>query len=391
MPFQRFGLLCLFILISDSLFAQIRHTRVTWHENPSQEAIISWTSDEIDEDAKVYYDLGPASGKLQFERGVFAQGRYTRGVFRRGPVYNHVHLTGLTPSTDYYFEIQASYGTSQKLWFRTAPKEGDDFRLILGGDSRSDPEQRIKMNLVMKSSIERDEGILALVHGGDYVMNGTSWSEWSEWLRHHEITTSESGRLLPIIPTRGNHEYSQRIFNEVWAWPNDGLGYFSSEIGDLALLILNTEVSVHGEQKTWLKDQLKSLRPQKKWVVANYHRPAYPAVKRPANSKAAWVPLFEEFSIDLAVESDGHVYKQTAPLYKDKIDLERGIIYVGEGGLGVKQRTPASDRWYLNHESAFSTSAHHIQILSISENQMIFEGLDENLKGLSSFSLQPRN
>ena len=138
----------------------------------------------------------------------------------------------------------------------------------------------------------------------------------------------------------------------------------------------NTEISLHGDQRLWLQRQLKSKRPLKKWLITNYHRPAYPAVKRPGGAKAAWVPLFETYQVDLAVESDGHVYKQTEPIYQDKVNREKGVIYVGEGGLGVKQREPKENRWYLKG-SGMALAVHHFQLISIGHD-MTFEAVDQN-------------
>ena len=36
--------------------------------------------------------------------------------------------------------------------------------------------------------------------------NGKNWKEWRLWLSQHELTTTEDGRVLPIIPTWGNHD-----------------------------------------------------------------------------------------------------------------------------------------------------------------------------------------
>ena len=380
------------VFYSSQLIADISHIRVTWHKNPSSEAIISWTSDGLDGNSMVHIGLESEKAnelsQYSHRERTFAQGKYSRGIFHQGPFYNHVKLNDLQANSTYYFKVQSGTEVSQEYWFTTAPVLADNIQLMFGGDSRTDYDQRLKMNAVMKELFERRPQILGMVHGGDYIYNGSSWPQWRDWLDHQQETYLESGRILPVIPTRGNHEVSETLYNEVWAWPNDGLGYFTSKIGDFTLLILNSEISVQGEQKVWLESQLADQRPKQRWLVANYHRPAYPAVKRSSATKKAWVPLFEKYSIDLAFESDGHVYKQTAPIYQDKIDEKRGIIYVGEGGLGVKQREPDYDRWYL--QGGVSASAHHLQVLSISPESLYFEGIDEDFKTLSTLTLKPR-
>jgi len=92
--------------------------------------------------------------------------------------------------------------------------------------------------------------------------------------------------------------------------------------------------------------------------LAEYHRPAWPAVKKPGAAKEFWVPLFEEFDVDLVVESDGHVIKRTVPIRNEKKD-STGVVYVGEGGLGVPQRKPDRSHWYLR-SPGMATRGHHV-------------------------------
>ena len=188
--------------------------------------------------------------------------------------------------------------------------------------------------------------ILALAHGGDFIVNGPDLGQWLVWLDNHELTTGDDGRLLPLIPTRGNHDMGP-IFNQVFDFPTDDENYYALSLGsELRLATLNTETSTAGDQREWLASELAANRWNHRWYVCQYHKPAFPAVKVPSGALTNWVPLFEEYQIDLACEADGHVIKRTAPIRDMKID-PAGVVYIGEGGLGVGQRTPKTHRWYL--------------------------------------------
>lgn len=384
------------LLMSLSSWARAspRHTRVIWHENPAQEAIVSWTSDEGGRSSYLYYDTEPRGGQLKayrFRQKPAHQGQYKRNFWSsKTPHYHHVRLNSLLPDTVYHFVVVTDGEASREYWFRTAPSQEGSVELLFGGDSRSDENNRIRMNLVMKQMLESNPAILALVHGGDYVFDGGQWREWESWLSQHDLTTTDDGRLLPIVPTRGNHEGDETLFNEIWAWPGGGKAYYTSQLGVLSVVTLNTEISAFGDQRAWLDKELEKLRRTRPWIVVNYHQPAYPAVKVPSTAKLAWVPLFEKHQIDLAFESDGHVYKQTVPIYKDRYDEERGIIYVGEGGLGVRQRTPDTSRWYLKG-SGFAVAAHHVQLLTATPTQLLYKGVSENNETLSQLQLSPRS
>ena len=50
-------------------------------------------------------------------------------------------------------------------------------------------------------------------------MTGVILSYGSRWMSDHELTVGPNGRLLPIIPARGNHD-GGKLFNEIFAFPD---------------------------------------------------------------------------------------------------------------------------------------------------------------------------
>lgn len=143
--------------------------------------------------------------------------------------------------------------------------------------------------------------------------------------------------------------------------------YFLSRIGNLSLIVLNSQISTEGNQQTWLQTTLENLKNQENHlIVAGFHRPAWPAVKSPG-STTAWIDEFQDYQVNLVLESDGHTLKQTCPIFNDVCDPVNGIIYVGEGGLGVDQRTPErADEWYFDSNfGGYALSQHHVQSLSV--------------------------
>jgi hypothetical protein len=73
--------------------------------------------------------------------------------------------------------------------------------------------------------------------------------------------------------------------------------------------------------------------------------------------------------VDLVCEADGHCIKRTPPIRGNRID-PTGVVYIGEGGLGVGQRTPKTWRWYLNTPQAKVGSGHHVQLLTFSPDEL---------------------
>ncbi|MBX3474959.1 MAG: fibronectin type III domain-containing protein [Planctomycetes bacterium] len=363
--------------------------RVTWGENPAREATISWSTKEATEVNTVHYDTRALKGDVpSYKHKVQAQtsGRYTAKSFRLH--YHHAKLEKLEPNTAYYFCLGSDDNFTREFFFITAPDTDADLKFLYGGDSRSDREGRRTMNRRMRELFEADPAILCLVHGGDYVADGSNMEQWNDWLTDHELTVTTAGRMLPVVPARGNHEAGDVQYDEIWADTGGrGKNYYKTMFGSQVMVVnLNTEISAGGDQAKWLEETLK-VNPKIRWQLANYHRPAYPAVKEPSVAKQHWVPLFEKYNLDVAFESDGHTIKRTVAIRGDKPDAT-GVTYIGEGGLGVKQRTPDPERWYF--KDGKTGSASHVQKVTVTKETLTVETILHNGKVFDTWQGKPR-
>ena len=265
------------------------------------------------------------------------------------------------------------------MYFVTAPADDVPVSFLFGADSRSGQEARRKMNAMMSKMLSESYAaqrvpILALAHGGDYIYDGRNLEQWSRWMSDHELTVAADGRMLPIIPARGNHD-GGKMFNEVFAFPPSDRNFYGTDVGpQVRLVTLNTECSIAGDQLKWLGTELADSRPKKRWLIAQYHRPSFPAVKIPGLQQLVWVPLFDKNNVDLVCEGDGHTIKRTVPIRQFKPD-PTGVVYIGEGGLGVGQRTPKTSRWYLNSPEAKAGQGHHVQLLTFDQEKMTYRAI----------------
>ncbi len=344
----------LLLILSLELFA-VEHIRVIFTEDPSSKATILWTQRNITKTSPIEIISDGQKSSLTPK---------IMGKMREDTLYIHSSKVENLKENSKVTILDRSNGKT--FYFKTAPKSGP-FKLIFGGDSRSDRRKRRVMNRLIREKMV-SEDILALVHGGDFVASGEQMGDWHDWLDDNKIVKAKDGRILPIIPTRGNHERNSRTFSKIFGFPANHRHYYLTKIGPLALFTLNTEISMAGSQREWL---LKTLRnTDSKFLVGNYHRPAYPAVKFPSNALKYWVPIFDRYNFDLVFESDGHAFKRTVPIKHNKKHPD-GTIYVGEGGLGVKQRIPMRQfMWYLR-SPGYAVSLHHIFILEVKDHEMI--------------------
>jgi hypothetical protein len=360
------------------------HWRLIWKTDPAREATVSWNTEAEGETSIVRFrsEDGEHTGEVEAQRN----GRFTGSGDKLH--YHHARLSDLRPDTRYELTLDTDGETKSGLWFRTAPAEDKDVELLFGGDSRSSQPDRQIMNRYMASLLHERPKLLGLAHGGDYIATGKSLEQWTEWMSDHELTTTEDGRLLPIIPARGNHDGGD-LYGEVFDFEDDRMYFATTITEEIRFITLNSETVTGGDQAAWLEDELQKSRPEYRWLVAQYHRPAYPAVKSPGRALRDWVPLFEKYRLDLACEADGHCIKRTVPILFGKPDPE-GVPYIGEGGLGVGQRTPKSNLWYLD-EGGYASRGNHVQVLSFSGDSLHYQSLSPEGEVLDEHTFEARS
>lgn len=396
-----------------------RHVRVIWTEQPSNHAIISWTTMAPSSQNTIYYDTQSRNGDTNAYR-------FTSEAERNGEIsmremdrtegvdpgwYHHGQMKDLEPSTQYYFVVESDDEVTEEYYFITAHTGDEPFKILSGGDSRMGGENpryagrtphvdRQAMNRVMATLLEENPDIVALAHGADWGTTG-DWRHLYWWFEDNEIVKTSDNRLLPFIVARGNHDEEIGFQENFWlAEITDQLSfgyYFTTRLGTSALITLNTEISVAGDQREWLEEQLQELTSGDStatWLMAQYHRPAYPVAKEFdrhtfARVRNAWTPLFDQYNLDLALESDGHLLKRTMPI-RNFAPAEDGVVYIGEGGLGVPQRVPIENLWFIE-EPGYAVTANHVWLLDISPDSLHMKAIGINQEVVDEYTMYPRN
>ena len=399
MPIKRiptYFLLFAFFASMASAGDLFQNVRLVWTTNPQSEAMIIWESDEPS--AEDYVEVTAPDGEVvrfsatksvaytnksipkkkkkrkKKNKGVKVEipEEAPEKVLEKAPdwFYRHVSITGLEPSTSYQVSAFSDGEKSRIFTFITAPDDKRPFKLIYVGDSRTDVEVAVKISKQLAQMASEDPEILAVLHGGDYA-NNPVLEDWKPWLAAWDQTTGKDGKLLPIIPVVGNHERmnSSPLYGEAYGFPgkNEEFLYSCKLSPHFRIAVLNSEIPATGVQTDFLKDTLERYKQEQvQWQIAAFHRPVYPAVKK-AGALVRLIPMFEEYSIDLVLESDGHCIKRTVPIKADKLD-PNGVVYLGEGGFGAPQRTP-KEKWYLESPGFASKSAHSM-ILYVKEDMI---------------------
>lgn len=331
--------------------------RCTWRGNPATSIVIGWN--QISGSQPVIH-FGTTDGGSNIEYYNRSQ-RPDRHVSSRGMNNHFARLTGLMPNTLYYFVIQDSEGTSEVLSFKTLPNTPSTrLSIIAGGDSRNHREARQNANqLVGKLSPH------AVMFGGDMTASDSP-DQWQNWFDDWQLTTTEEGKLTPIIPARGNHEASNQTLVDLFDIPYEGAYYALTFGGNLLrVYTLNSMIASGGNQADWLVRNLSASK-HIIWKMAQYHHSMRPHTQRKPEKNDLlhnWAKPFTKYGVNLVVESDIHVVKSTYPIRPSKgprshqgfvRDDENGTVYVGEGCWGAPLRANNDNKPWTRSSGSFN-------------------------------------
>lgn len=418
------------LLISSQVNAYTDLYRLVWTDDPSSTMTIGWRQGS-GSFTEVKYRVKGSLAIWQSNTSL-TQYNYQNTVNGTSDVLNNsfVTLTGLSANTDYEFTICDSDGCSDRyMWFRTSPNTAQTVTFVAGGDSRRDTSTNYA-----KNDQARTDGFKLVsklrptfvLFSGDFMNDGT-FEEWLIWLDEWQLTQSSDGRMYPIVPTHGNHENDaldmvQQVFNVQGVVGNSAYGTYNalSFGGDLLRIwTLNTELepgigysafqnqnsTAWNEQATWLGNDL-AANSNVQWKIANYHRPLRPHTsgKSEGNLRySAWAPLFDTHDVDLAIESDSHMVKYTAPvnassgagsdegfIEADHANSEHGTVFIGEGSWGAPKRPIDDDKdwtiisnsfWQFKH---ITVSPSNLEVRTVRfENSSYPNGVDVDVAALT--------
>ncbi len=351
------SLVLFLITFVTDLAAKTDKYRSMWRDNPSTTMTIGWNQIS-GANPILYYDTNDF-GKEVLSYSYSAQP--DRRKQSKGMDNVFVRLENLLPATKYYFVIQDSEGCSERMSFRTAPDNPyERLSIIAGGDSRNYRSARQKANSLVAKLRPH-----CVMFGGD-MTGGDNARQWNAWFDDWQLTISPEGHLTPVIITRGNHEYSNQTLVDLFDVANNDAYYALSLGGDLLrVYTLNSLIPSGGNQKAWLEEDLQSAQ-NHSWRIAQYHYAIRPHTAKKSernNQLRDWATLFEQYKVNMAVESDAHCVKWTYPIRPSRgkgsdegfvRDDVKGTVYVGEGCWGAPLRRNNDDKIWTRNSGSFN-------------------------------------
>lgn len=371
---------------------------LTWTGDPATSMTIQWHTSQKRKDSVIFYQKEGLEGWSQQEGGVVKPGRFE-------VLIHTVQLQGLEADTVYQFKI----GPNSRVYkFRTMPNTlNRPVKFAVAGDAYFYLYLLRRMNQQIAKT-DPDfvivGGDIAYTEGNKSPFKGPSWEikRWGTFLKEWtKAMVASDGRLIPMLVVVGNHDVQSRkkkkpsylLFHDLFARWADKSSYGVYDFGDyLSLFLLDTGhiAPIAGMQRQWLERSLKK-RSKMPYKFAAYHFAAYPAVYAyngvgPQKIRSEWVPLFEQYGIDVAFEHHNHAYKRTHPLKGGKVD-ENGVVYFGDGSWGVAPRVPKNHLWYM----AKAEKTNCFCLVTLDKNRCQIEALDNRGKSIDqTFTMTQR-
>jgi len=364
-----FIVLCLLLAVSFcQLFSPVALAQETSQADQRIRVILTWTDDPATTQTITWLMTGNSQASVQYLNAEEYNGSFdvARQVDVDGIAFDSSHyrytatLTGLSPGTQYVYRVGREGAWSEPLSFSTSPANPENFTFLYLGDVQSGYTQW--GSLLDEISSEYPQIGFALL-GGDLTDNGDDEEEWGEFL---DAAAGLFSRI-PAMPTMGNHDGS--MYEKFFALPDNGpeglkQEFYSFDYGNAHFVVLNSNKNADEAAKQWLQEDLQNTA--KKWRFAVFHHPAYPVVddyKGIAESiRSNWVPLLEQYGVDMVFVGHQHVYMRTRPLRDGQIRPDgEGIVYV-MGNAGTKYYSPGPDRDYIAKQVAWVSNYQVIDI-----------------------------
>lgn len=309
------------------------HPCLTWVNNPSDSIVVNWWNPGATGDSTVEYGETASYGST-------ARNPNTSN-------FHHVELAGLTPGTTYHYRISSSDDTVGSDETFTVPEQYPTlFMFAVFGDSRgvsgdSTPNhQRHKAQCDYMAT--KNPGFV--LHLGDMVNEGSVENDWVEFF-NCEQNLSKSTVIMPVL---GNHEvqpsgqpyyYYFDLYTEGAVVPNNGMAgtgprTYSFDYGNTHHIIVSSYQVNKTDERNWIEADLAAAaaNPNIDWIFAYMHKAVYtsgPTSAVDTDGQRLWVPLFEQYGVDIVFGAHWHFYERSYPLKGGLIvSPDKGVIYI---------------------------------------------------------------
>jgi predicted phosphodiesterase len=240
-----------------------------------------------------------------------------------------VVLDGLLDGQPYTYRVLSlSASAAVAGRFVAPPGPGSDFRFFMFGDTRTNADDHAAVITGMATQMASDgHDRVFVLHTGDFVTTGGVEGQWNTALGIEAPIISR----MPVIGVFGNHEavLGRTIFEGIFKAPPTSGGtdrWFTVEVGDLLLVVLDVYAPDLPEQIAWMEREL--ARSPARFKILSLHVPLFTFSNHlPAfDLRDQLLPILQATGVQLVVNGHNHLYERF---------FGGGIHFVTAGGGGA--------------------------------------------------------
>ncbi|MED4583088.1 metallophosphoesterase family protein [Brevibacillus choshinensis] len=365
----------------------------TFKDNPQTSRAFTWYT--TSPNAETILQLVAAPGITDFNRNDVISISGTTSTIDTGKGVmqgvHKVHATNLAPGTRYSYRVgsRADNGWSPPAEFETEVARMSEITFINVTDSQGKKDLDFELwGNTLTKAFETFPDAAFVVHNGDLTEDPENESGWFSFFDRAQTLL----RRYPLMPATGNHDEvagNAERFLSHFNLPENGakssnLGTsYSFDYGPAHFVYLNTESKVK-KQTEWLKADLAATK--QTWIIVALHHGPYGGNQNDTVLDK-WVPLFDEFGVDLVLQGHNHEYSRSYPLKGNQIVKDGdGTVYVVTNAAGSKWNKKKDDQFY--HAVHFQNSKPMFAGIRISGDRLLYAAYDIDGEKLDTFTLK---
>jgi Calcineurin-like phosphoesterase/Purple acid Phosphatase, N-terminal domain len=365
----------------DSTSGTPEQVHLTWGEEPTSSVVVSWASPGPAVNPHVLLDVDNGRTRLlpAFQR------TYTDGLNGETVYTYHAFVAGLEPGAPHTYRVtaanDANAGAPFSGSFQTAPQGRAAFRFTSFGDLATPNTQWVLSYGQSAYAVDAVESFQPLFHllNGDLCYANLNPASQPEVWRDFGNNNQRSAANRPWMPCTGNHEIefnngAQGLTSYLtrYTLPGNGTGQFNGHwyaftVANVLFVSLDADDVIYqdgaafvagpsalvpatttgnppispgtsfyvrgysgGLQTAWLERVLARARADETidWIVVQMHQDALTSSITGNGSdlgiREAWLPLFDQYQVDLVVCGHDHDYERSFPVrgYDSNVGVE---------------------------------------------------------------------
>lgn len=356
---------------------------LTWSSNPSTSIDIQWRTDTTVANGTVKYRVKGANEILSVE----AEKYRMEDLMLMNDRFIHrftAHLEGLKPGTAYEYRMEPQTGWSEKQTFTTAG-EGQAFSFAWFGDTHHSPE----FGKMFSQVTDAWPGVAFYSIAGDLVSNGLHRDEWDDLFEFMKNGICQK----PLMSVPGNHDnrlgLGAKMYRDMFSYPLNGPEGVEKEqtysfTYKNTLFLMIDATSPVDVQSGWIENQLKNTKAT--WKVAIFHFPPYNWEEPYLDIQQAWVPLFDQYHVDLVFGGHLHYYMRSRPMKAGRVvdSYSDGTAYI----ISIAIPSHHDNMTDEPYAAVRKPEGQFYQVVDVDGNRLTYRSFNSENQLIDSFSIK---